>query len=128
MKRISIMMTCLSVFIVSSAFSAEITSLSKKAATLTIGMSRQDVVSLLGIPSWAVIPTDKGDFHLSSVRAILGLYWKNTPCSPVVVDFDDAYKVIGWDEGRALCGDDASLYEPSIEYSCSKKDRAELCN
>lgn len=128
MKRIPIMMAWLSVFVVSSAFSGEITNLSKKAATLTIGMSRQDVINLLGNSSWAVIPTDKGDFHLSSVRVILALYWKNTPCSPVVVDFDDVYKVIGWDEGRALCGDDANLYEPSNEYSCSKKDRTELCN
>lgn len=116
------------IFFVSSAFSGEVTSLSKKAATLTIGISRQDVISLLGgTPSWAVIPADKGDFHLSSARVIFGLYWKNTPCSPVVVDFDDAYKVIGWDEGRALCGDDANLYEPSNEYSCNNEDRAKFC-
>lgn len=128
MKKVSLMVTlAVSAFYVSYAFSGEITNLSKKAAKLKIGMSRQDVISLLGNPSWAVIPTDKGDFYISSSSVALGLYWKNTPCSPVVVDFDNTYKVDGWDEGRALCGDEAYLFEPSNEYSCSNGDRAEFC-
>ena len=111
----------------SYAFSGEVTSLSKKASELKLGMSRQSVISLLGHPTWAVIPGDKGDLALPDPRINLELYWKNTPCSPVVIQFDSAYKVTGWDEGRAFCGKDARLFEPSNEYSCGKADRSKLC-
>ena len=90
-------------------------------------MSRQDVITLLGNSSWAVIPTDKGELYLNSSTVALGLYWKNTPCSPVAVDFDNSDKVVGWDEGRASCGDNAYLFDPPDDYSCRKADRAGFC-
>lgn len=111
----------------SYAFSGEITSLSKKASRLKLRMSRQEVISLLGHPTWAVIPGDKGDLALPDPRIRLELYWKNTPCSPVIVQFDSAYKTTGWDQGRAVCGKDVHLFDPPKEYLCGKADRSKLC-
>jgi len=111
----------------SYAFSGGVTSLSKKASELKIGMSRKVVINLLDHPTWAVIPSDKGDFALPDPRIKLELYWKNTPCSPVVVQFNSVYKVTGWDEGRVYCGKDAYLLEPPNNYSCGKADRSKFC-
>lgn len=130
MRKIHISILILIIMIIlplSYAFSGEVTSLSKKASGLKIGMSRQAVISLLGHPTWAVIPGDKGDLALPDPRIKLELYWKNTPCSPVVVQFNSVYKVTGWDEGRAFCGKDAHLLEPPNEYSCGKADRSKFC-
>jgi hypothetical protein len=127
-KKIHISILIIIVFFpLSYAFSGEVTSLSKKASKLNLRMSRQVVISLLGHPTWAVIPSDKGDVSLPDTRIKLELYWKNTPCHPVVVQFDSGYKVTGWDEGRAICGKDAHLFELSNEYSCGKTNRAKLC-
>jgi len=107
MRKLKILVIVLIVvFPLSYAFSGEITNLSKKASGLKIGLSHQTVISILSNPTWAVIPGDKGDLSLPDPRIKLELYWKNTPCSPVVVQFDSAYKVTGWDEGRAFCGKD----------------------
>ena len=126
--RISILMLSLMIIFASSyAFSGQVTSLSKKASRLKIGMSRKSVISLLGHATWAVIPGDKGDLALPDSMISLELYWRNRPCSPVVVEFDSAYKATGWDEGRAICGKDAQLFEPSNKYSCDKADRLKLC-
>jgi len=107
--------------------SGSMTILSKKASGLKIGMKRKVVISLFGHASWAVMPGDKGDLALPDPRIKLELYWKNTPCSPVAVQFDSAYKVIGWDEGRASCGEDAYFLEPPDDYSCAKADRSNFC-
>lgn len=115
------------IFSLSYALAAEFTSLSKKASKLKLRMSRQTVIGNLGQPTWAVIPSDKGEVSLPDTNIKLELHWKNTPCSPVVVQFDSAYKVIGWDEGRAICGKDAHIFELSNKYSCGKKNRAKLC-
>lgn len=128
MRKIQILIIALiMVFPLSNAFSGTVTNLSKKASGLKIGLSHQAVISLLGNPAWAVIPGDKGDLSLPDSRIRLELYWKNTPCSPVVVQFDSTNKVTGWDEGRAFCGKDAHLFEPSDEYACGKVDRSKLC-
>jgi hypothetical protein len=109
------------------AFPGEITNLSKKASELKIGMSRQAIISLLGHPTWAVIPSDKGRLSLPDSRIRLTLYWKNAPCTPVIVQFDSAYKATGWSEGRVSCGKDVHLLDPSNEYSCAKVDRSKFC-
>ena len=121
------MLSLMIILTFSYAFSGEVTSLSKKASKLKLGMSLQSVISLLVHPTWAVIPGDKGDFDLPDPRIKLELYFKNTPCSPIVVQFNSAYKVTGWDEGRAFCGRDAQLLERSNEYSCGEGDRSKLC-
>ena len=128
MKKIQILIIALIVaFPISHVLSGEITSLSKKASALKIGMTRQAAINLLGTSAWAVIPGDKGDLELPDPRIRLELYWKNPPCSPMVVQFDSSYKVTGWDEGKAFCGKDAHLFEPSNEYSCGKADRTKFC-
>ncbi len=111
----------------SYAFSGEVTDLSKKASRLNMRMSQQAVIALFGHPTWAVIPNDKGDWALPDPRRKLELYWKNTPCSPVIVSFNSAYRVTGWDEGWGFCGKDAHLGTPSNEYSCGKADRSKFC-
>jgi hypothetical protein len=115
------------VFSFSYAFSEEVTSLSNKASGLKSGMSRQAIISLLGHPTWAVIPGDKGPLSLPDPRIRLELYWKNAPCTPVIVQFDSAYKATGWSEGRVSCGKDVHLFDPSKEYSCGKADRSKFC-
>jgi hypothetical protein len=110
----------------SSAFSGKISQLSKKASQLTMGMSREAVIHLLGPATWASIPSDKGEFAIPDPGIKLELYWRNPGCVPVVVDFDSNLRVIGWDEGR-VCIEGAHLSEPSEEYSCSKPDRSTFC-
>jgi hypothetical protein len=108
-------------------YSGSLTNLSKKAANLKIGMSRTTVINLLGKPTWAVIPGDTGDWALPDPRIRLELHWKNPGCGPVVVQFNSNFQAIGWDEGRAYCGKDAHLFEPSDQYSCTKSDRKKYC-
>lgn len=128
MKKIYIpILILIIVFPLSYAFSGEITALSKKASKLKLRMSRQSAINLLGHSTWAVIPSDKGELALPDPRIKLELYWKNPDCTPVIVQFDSSYKVTGWDEGRAYCGKDAYLFEPPVEYSCSKSDRKKYC-
>jgi hypothetical protein len=88
-----------------------------------LGISREGVINLLGKADWAVIPGDKGEFAIPDPSIKLVLYWKNPGWNPVAVQFDNAIKVTGWDEGRAYQGKDANLLEPPKEYSCEKPDR-----
>ena len=130
MRKIHISILILTLMIVlplSYAVSAEVTSLSKKASRLNLRMSRQAVIGILGRPTWAVIPSDGGDFALPDPRVKLDLYWKNTPCSPVIVMFNSAYRVTGWDEGIGFCVKNVHLFSPGNEYSCAKADRAKFC-
>jgi hypothetical protein len=103
------------------------TALSQKASQLKMGMTREAVIRLLGSPTWASIPGDTGEFAIPAPQIALELFWRNPDCAPVVVDFDYNLRVIGWDEGRAICGKDAHLFQPSEEYSCNKSDRAKFC-
>ena len=131
MRKIHISILILTLMIVlplSYAFSGEVTSLSKKASEINTRMPKKTVIRLLGLPTWAVIPSDGGEFALPDpVRVKLELYWKNTPCSPVIVSFNSAYRVIGQDEGWGFCGKDAHITEPSNDYSCGKADRSISC-
>ncbi len=99
----------------------------KKGIEAKLRMSRQAVIGILGRPTWAVIPSDGGDFALPDPRVKLDLYWKNTPCSPVIVMFNSAYRVTGWDEGIGFCVKNVHLFSPGNEYSCAKADRAKFC-
>jgi len=107
----------------------EITPLSAKAGRLDVGLTRPQVVKRLGRPTWAVLPGDTGDFKIPDPSVWLALVWKNAPCAPVVVDFDRNEKVIGWDEGRSVCGKDVELLrlEPSASRSCTLAGRSNFC-
>lgn len=102
------------------------TELSKKAEQVKKGMSKSEVLKLLGAPTWALLHTDKGDWKLDPQLG-LELRWDNRNCSNVAVQFDLANKVTGWDEGRALCLDKPYTFNPPAELSCKQKDRAKLC-
>jgi hypothetical protein len=115
------------VFPLSNAFSGEVTELSKKASLLELGMTRKAVIKFLGHSTWAILPSDKGEWSLPDPRIKLELYWQNRPCSPVVVSFNNEYRVTGWDEGRGFCGEDVSVVEPTDEYLCDKSDRKNIC-
>ncbi len=130
MRKIHISIIVLTLMIVlplSYAVSGEVTDLSQKAKKLNLRMTRQAVIGLLGRPTWAVIPSDGGEFTLPDPRVKLDLYWKNTPCSPVIVMFNSAYRVTGWDEGWGFCGKNVHLFSPSDDYSCAKADRVKFC-
>lgn len=94
---------------------------------LKIGMSREETVDLLGCATWAVIRGDGGALTLPDPAIGLELYWKNRPCSPIVIEFDYKGKVTGWDAGKGFCDGTAHMLEPSEEYSCSKEDRKKIC-
>jgi hypothetical protein len=127
MKKLWFMLIILMALPISYAHSSEVTSLSEKASHLKIGMSRQEVIKLLGPPTWAVIPGDRGQFTLSDPSLSLELHWKNRPCAPVVVQFNRNNRVDGWDEGRAICGEDAKLFELTKDYSSKRPDRSKFC-
>ena len=129
MKKSYFLFTCvLFLFLFShSALSNVYTELSLKASGMSAGMSRSEVISLLGPPSWAVIKGDTGKFTIEDPNIHLVLYWKNGECSPVIVRFDSGLKVSHWEDGSDYCGKDAHLFEPSDEYSCSKPDRTKQC-
>jgi hypothetical protein len=104
------------------------TELSKKAATLEVGMERAVVVSELGKPTWVMLPGDKSDFAPQKGEAVL-LIWNNSPCDPVEVIFDASMTVTGWSEGRALCKEKGE-YEHNPKkgkFSCNEKKRAKFC-
>lgn len=104
--------------------------LSGKAAAIIPGADRTSVLKALGRATWAALPEDDGDFKISGSGVALVLYWNNAPCSPVTVSFDKAWRVLGVDEGRGVCGKDVQTYalEPSDQYSCARPDRQKICS
>lgn len=106
-----------------------ITSLSEKAQHLEIGMTRDHVIARLGPATWALLPTDTGDFSIPDASVSLVLIWKNPPCAPVLMDFDRDGTLIGMDEGRSVCGKDVELFkfEPPDSRSCARTDRNSDC-
>lgn len=106
------------------------TSLSGRTASLEKGMSHENVLQVLGKPDWAVLESDAGEFTISNPPDVteenktkFALYWRNKNCTPVVVEFNKYFQVLGWDKGRQ-CG---YTYELPARYSCSKGDRTRYC-
>ena len=93
---------------------------------LRIGMTRTQVVSLLGEPQWASIPGDKGGLALISNDFGLELRWANPDCRDITVIFGkNPQTVIGWDDGGNYCGDKETT--DHAPYSCEKPDRQFFC-
>src|SRR5687768_11742211 len=101
----------------------EVTELSKKADQLKHGTTRAEVIRLLGTPTWAILPTDKGEWELAKSLS-LELRWSNGNCNNVAVSFDRTGKLTGSDAGRAVCFDKFYPLNPPDELSCKRKDRA----
>lgn len=94
------------------------TELSRKAMHLRIGMTREEVLVLLGRPTWA-----------QSYKGIpLDWSWRNGFCNPVDVTFDEGLRVNGFNQGRAICL--VATYEdvPDDENLCSNPKVAPLCD
>ncbi len=106
------------------------TELSKKTKQIKPGMSREKVVAILGLPMWAILPSDSGELTLSNYTDIrLELRWDNGPkCLPVTVQFDGEHEVVAVGKGRTCnrSGIDKKLLPPD-GYGCWHKDRAEVC-
>jgi len=74
------------------------TELTAKAKTLQLGMTRSEVIAVLGRPTGAVLPADRGTLKLPTDPSTrLELLWDNPPCNLVMVDFDERGLSIGWD-------------------------------
>ncbi len=104
----------------------QLVSVSTKEKKLRSKMTRLEVLELLGPASWAVLPSDTGEWKLPDRLIKLELYWENGDCAPIAVDFNSAEQVTGWDEGQ-LCVEGASDLVPGTAYSCRKPDRKRYC-
>lgn len=100
------------------------TALSRRAAAIAMGDSRERVIKMLGAPTWAILPADRGDFTVE-LPATLSLSWDNGECVPVEISFDRRMQVNGTNEGR-VCGL-GDLARPRAQYSCKRKDRQRFC-
>jgi len=104
-------------------------SLSGMAAQIKVGTSREKVVAALGPATWAVIAADGGPMAIKDLPGVaLQLQWKSgARCFPVTVIFDADMKVTGIDAGNCVEQELDPAWLPGAEYSCSKEDRAALC-
>jgi len=94
------------------------TELTKQALQLHRGMTKAQVLQLLGQPTWA--RHYKGE--------ALDWTWVNGPCEPVDVTFDEHLRVSGFDEGRAECLDHTYTDLPNNQYLCSREENKKLCS
>ena len=81
-------------------------------------LTKTEVLALLDQPSWAVTSDDASD--LTEPDIPLTLIWRNGNCNPVTVDFDSSGNVTGWNEGRAICGDEEFALLPEDEFACPR--------
>lgn len=92
------------------------------------GLSRTEVIRLLGFPSWAVLPGDRGNFDTldRSMHEALILVWPVPGCNPMTVVFNDSMQVMVWDGGGQVCtmGD---AVNPTRQHSCARRDRRRYC-
>ncbi|OGT06931.1 MAG: hypothetical protein A2103_05465 [Gammaproteobacteria bacterium GWF2_41_13] len=93
------------------------TELSKKTLKLRIGMTRAEVLKVLGTPTWGQ----------SYAGMPLDWTWKNGNCNPVDVTFDGSLHVNGFNEGRASCSDKEYQDVPDDQYLCTNPDVQVLC-
>lgn len=96
-------------------------------SVVKLGLSRKEVIDIMGDADWALIPEDKGDWKLDGEVSGLKLFWRNGGCAPLSITFDRSMKVSGWNE-TAYCGPNLSLFEPGADRSCSLSDRADHCS
>lgn len=100
------------------------TALSRKAAAVTVGMSRASVIALLGSPSNVIAPQNLAKQSYERSREIDHvLTWDNPGCYRVEMVFGSDDRITGGDRGE-LCTAERPL--PSA-YSCTKPANARYC-
>lgn len=95
---------------------SQVTELSRQASRLRLGLSMCEVISMLGDPTWIIWNGEDPETEPFDV-----LLWENGSCFPVVSDFDGGV-LVGWNEGRSMCGLDAStldLAHPAGQFRTS---------
>ena len=119
------------------AGSGTVTELSQQASELSIGMTTEEVLALLGPPSWALTSEDASEFtdtySFPSVRVgwrgekwteplPLLLVWKNGNCNPVEVRFSVAGEALAWEEGNGVCLEANYPLLPEDAFACPRTD------
>lgn len=100
------------------------TPLSRKAAEVTTGMQRANVIALLGTPSNVIAPQNLSKQNYDRSKEIDHvLTWDNPGCYRVEVIFGADDRVTGLDRGE-LCTSERPL---SPAYSCAKPANARYC-
>ena len=95
------------------------TKLSTKAIKLKIGMTRLQVKTLLGEPTWAQ----------SYMGMSLDWTWRNGKCNPVDVTFNKKMFVSGFDEGWVQCSKIVDYTDlPADKHLCSNSANQSLCS
>ena len=124
MKTINGMMSILLVL----AFGVfAITPLSERASNISTGMSRSDVLAIMGVnPGWIVLRKDGGSLSLKDFpeNVAYEFNWENAGTYGYIrVDFNYSGQVCGIDEGRVDLREAKKLMKPSSIYKSSLKDR-----
>lgn len=100
------------------------TALSRKAASVRMGMPRASVMALLGSPSNVIAPQNLAKQNYERSREIDHvLTWDNPECYRVEMVFGSDDRLTGWDRGE-LCTAERPLPQA---YSCAKPANARYC-
>ena len=105
----------------------ERTELSERTDRLREGISREEVVALLGPADFADLPGEDGRFSLVGTEGNLTLFWRNGACEPAASSFGEGGGLVLWQSGLS-CGGVTSHYVRLLaDQACSREDRAALC-
>lgn len=93
---------------------------------LYFGMTREETIRLLGIPTWAAVYGDEGPLSPPDESIGLELRWDNPTCRDVLVMFSPPpHRVIGWDTGANYCR--TGIVTDRSGFECSNPDRQQYC-
>lgn len=104
------------------------TRLSEKTALLRLGMTQLEVFTLLGEPTWVIMPADSGYWSIRDKRLVaLEFHWQNATCNPVIAYLNANRKLIAWDTGRTQCFEKQRYTDlPPDHYRCDG-GRQKIC-
>lgn len=100
--------------------------LNQKLGAVKKSMSRADVMTILGSPTWLGLPGDKNDYGVRDPDTAYILYWRN-PGFPVVQVHFDGNNQVRWDTGWSGKETYTHVFEPRDSMSCSDPARAPYC-
>lgn len=94
---------------------------------LYLDMTREEVIRLLGLPTWAAVYGDEGPLSPPDKSIGLELRWDNPTCRDVLVMFSPPpHRVIGWDSGANYCR--SNIVTDRSDFECSNPDRQRYCH